>query len=562
MNKKRFAALFLSFIMILSALAPAVYASEETKKLEIELEVSDLREDLTTAVGSMEGFEPQNEDEEELVAKFNEAGDFLDGEISLAEDQGMKRVGASPKLTPVGNTIVDVTTIPARIQLLIRISRAIRFGSTELANKVVAAHTKLTEYILVGILHILNPFADEGKIMDYIQGFDALEQELLSYPDLSPNDIATIYKKASLARKLSEARQVRNQANRTGKQFLARQLDAKIKEGSAVWWKIQAICREVDEAIEAIDKAIEKITGPKIRVEKITFEEGDKGAIPVDQKTTVTPVTLPFEAPIKDVTVYSENAYIARVSGGAIIPQKPGNVKIVAISKDTGVKAYFDLYILEPGEYIDGIPMMKSCGYNQVINKPDGGHIGPVGYETDEVNAIEFTLERANFKVGEEFSLENRVMVFPKTAVDKSVTFKSEDESIATVDETGKITGIKEGKTKIVVTATNGVHKEFPVVIEKAEDVSVYKITSVKLSEKRRAGIFDIEIEATKDGEGYTGPVSLVVTSGNRTKNERVYLKNGYGKVRYTGFDFGTWRKEFNGSVTLEDQIELFSKTY
>lgn len=153
-------------------------------------------------------------------------------------------------------------------------------------------------------------------------------------------------------------------------------------------------------------------------------------------------------------------------------------------------------------------------------------------------------------------------MVFPKTAVDKSVTFKSEDESIATVDETGKITGIKEGKTKIVVTATNGVHKEFPVVIEKAEDVSVYKITSVKLSEKRRAGIFDIEIEATKDGEGYTGPVSLVVTSGNRTKNERVYLKNGYGKVRYTGFDFGTWRKEFNGSVTLEDQIELFSKTY
>lgn len=158
--------------------------------------------------------------------------------------------------------------------------------------------------------------------------------------------------------------------------------------------------------------------------------------------------------------------------------------------------------------------------------------------------------------------LENRVMVFPKTAVDKSVTFKSEDESIATVDETGKITGIKEGKTKIVVTATNGVHKEFPVVIEKAEDVSVYKITSVKLSEKRRAGIFDIEIEATKDGEGYTGPVSLVVTSGNRTKNERVYLKNGYGKVRYTGFDFGTWRKEFNGSVTLEDQIELFSKTY
>ena len=52
---------------------------------------------------------------------------------------------------------------------------------------------------------------------------------------------------------------------------------------------------------------------------------------------------------------------------------------------------------------------------------------------------------------------------------DTSVKWSSEDSNIATVDESGKVTGVKEGKTDIIVES-NGIKKTCTVIVKKVEE--------------------------------------------------------------------------------------------
>lgn len=46
--------------------------------------------------------------------------------------------------------------------------------------------------------------------------------------------------------------------------------------------------------------------------------------------------------------------------------------------------------------------------------------------------------------------------VAPTNATDKTVTYKSSDATIASVDSKGKVTGVKAGTADITVTTANG----------------------------------------------------------------------------------------------------------
>lgn len=46
--------------------------------------------------------------------------------------------------------------------------------------------------------------------------------------------------------------------------------------------------------------------------------------------------------------------------------------------------------------------------------------------------------------------------VSPANASDKTVTYKSSDTSVATVDSTGKVLGVKAGTADITVTTKDG----------------------------------------------------------------------------------------------------------
>jgi uncharacterized protein YjdB len=77
---------------------------------------------------------------------------------------------------------------------------------------------------------------------------------------------------------------------------------------------------------------------------------------------------------------------------------------------------------------------------------------GPNGAATSEVAAGE--------------SVELTATVTPDGAVDKSVTWKSSDETVATVDQTGKVTGVAKGEAAITATTVDEYESaEYPVTV-------------------------------------------------------------------------------------------------
>ena len=71
-----------------------------------------------------------------------------------------------------------------------------------------------------------------------------------------------------------------------------------------------------------------------------------------------------------------------------------------------------------------------------------------------EVTEIKLSSSKLTLEIGESETLAATVL--PENATDKSVSWTSDDEEIATVDSNGKVTAIAEGETVITVTSKNG----------------------------------------------------------------------------------------------------------
>jgi uncharacterized protein YjdB len=76
-------------------------------------------------------------------------------------------------------------------------------------------------------------------------------------------------------------------------------------------------------------------------------------------------------------------------------------------------------------------------------------------------------------------TLRLHATITPENASDKSVTWSSADEVIATVDGTGLVTGISEGEALIYVTTVDGGHKDSVEITVYTVDVEGVKIAAV-----------------------------------------------------------------------------------
>lgn len=154
------------------------------------------------------------------------------------------------------DTIYDLDSIPARIELLVRLVRAMRFATTELVNKIDSAHVKIAEYITVGLLQVANPFATVTDLMVYAEEFDYLENELLAYPDLGPNDTANLYKRTALDRKLHEARFMRHNLLKDASREVVRNLEKTAHEVTKIRLRPRTTVAELEKAERTLDAAI------------------------------------------------------------------------------------------------------------------------------------------------------------------------------------------------------------------------------------------------------------------------------------------------------------------
>ena len=141
----------------------------------------------------------------------------------------------------------------------------------------------------------------------------------------------------------------------------------------------------------------------------------------------------------------------------------------------------------------------------------------------------------------DQYQLESSV--YPKDAYNKELEWKSEDETIATVSETGLVKAVKKGKTKIVVKAKDGSGKTVSC------DVTVINNAHIAKSVDEMESTHGYE-NASSDFWVYTasGLNALNVTFDARTEVEDgfdyIYIYRADGKEvgKYTG-------KELSGAT-------------
>ena len=149
--------------------------------------------------------------------------------------------------------------------------------------------------------------------------------------------------------------------------------------------------------------------------------------------TTLTATVAPADATDKTVTWKSSDESVATVDkDGVVTAKKAGTVTITATAG--GVSGTLDI---------------------TVTAKP---------VETVPVTSVEVTVE-AGTTVSVGKTLQATATVKPGNATNKKVTWKSSDESIATVDANGVITAKKAGKVVITATSTDGTDKSGSVEI-------------------------------------------------------------------------------------------------
>ena len=167
----------------------------------------------------------------------------------------------------------------------------------------------------------------------------------------------------------------------------------------------------------------EQLLGQKIiHVSSVSLDASSLDLFIGDTYELVATV-LPTDATNKEVTWSSSDESVLTVTDGVITPVKEGNATVTVKSKDG----------------------FKSSTCEVRVNK------APSIIHVSSVSLNETTL---NIETGDRYTLVATVL--PSDADDKSVSWSSSDESVATVTSKGKITAKGAGQAIITVTTTDG----------------------------------------------------------------------------------------------------------
>ena len=176
----------------------------------------------------------------------------------------------------------------------------------------------------------------------------------------------------------------------------------------------------------------------------------------------INAVVTPVNATDQGITWSSSNPTIATVNeDGIVTALKAGIATITATTNDGGYKATCVITVNDVGGKVNGItvsPVIKTLAKGETFN------ITPT--------------------------------VTPEDAADKSVTWTTSDDTIATVDANGKVTALKEGTATITATTNDGGFKAACTVTVSATKIDVTGITVTPTTKTMNEGT-DYHLTAT-----------------------------------------------------------------
>ena len=205
----------------------------------------------------------------------------------------------------------------------------------------------------------------------------------------------------------------------------------------------------------------------KINVSSVDIDTGDVELL-IGESKILTATVSPSNATDKTITWTSNDKDIVMIDS-------EGEIKAIGVGETT-------------------ITVKTSNGKEDTIKVT----VNPI-----KVSEIKVSETDVNLKVDETKSLT--VEVLPEDATDKTVTWSSENEEIATVDN-GVITALKSGTTKIFCESKDGIKTEVNVVVEKLETVEVSASIDEDVNEKQEK---EATTTTSSDSDALAGLVTL-----------------------------------------------------
>lgn len=213
---------------------------------------------------------------------------------------------------------------------------------------------------------------------------------------------------------------------------------------------------------------------------KIEAFELDRTEITLDinEYTELVPLFTPNENVNKDVTWSVDNPEVISLENGRILALSAGTATVTAVTANGELSA--------------------QCVVTVTQNFASPYYAETITLDTESLSLVENSSYTLTI-----------VSVEPWYTTNKNVLFASSDESVATVDENGKITGISEGNAIITVSAADG---------GGAQALCNVQVTS---------GYSEFTIEGTIL-KAYSGNAAVVVVPEEVTDIGTVFMNNTY----------------------------------
>jgi uncharacterized protein YjdB len=183
--------------------------------------------------------------------------------------------------------------------------------------------------------------------------------------------------------------------------------------------KVTVYEKEIDESTtsnsnsNANKEKVVKVTGIKLATDNAMIKVGDS--------LTINYTIVPENATNKNVTYTSDNNDVVSINKGIIIGKKNGMANITVKTVDGEYSAIFKV---------------------------------TVSSSTVNVTGISAVINNNKITVGQTAKITTKIT--PNNASNKSVTYKSNNTAVATVDANGNVTGKSAGTASITITTNDG----------------------------------------------------------------------------------------------------------
>lgn len=107
----------------------------------------------------------------------------------------------------------------------------------------------------------------------------------------------------------------------------------------------------------------------------------------------------------------------------------------------------------------------KAVGTASVICTANNGVESVCNVNVFEVFPEKIVADMETIDVECKKSIAPNFTVMPENANNKKLSFKIANEDVATVDEAGKVTGVLDGETELIITTENGVTSKIPITV-------------------------------------------------------------------------------------------------